>query len=142
MKHACTVLALGLVLVFALASTVPAGIIRGEDYDNPGNGPGGGGGGEDDDHPWGGDKIIGGGGDGDSDGVYEKRVRTSSLTGYFLIDLILQKFAVYYDRNDSGVISSGSGGSALTGTDDGPDRSGSSGTALSSPLSGWKVEKR
>jgi hypothetical protein len=86
MKQLFAVLAMMLVLVFALADNSHAGVYRGEDYDNIGDF--GGDGGEDGDHPWGGDRVIGGGGD--------KTARTSVVTGNIGLDLLLGQFLQYF----------------------------------------------
>lgn len=93
MKHAYAVLVLMLVLVFALGSSASAGIIRGENYDNPiGNSSGG----EDEDHPWGGDRVSGDGGD----EIGDKYVRPSSATGFPILDLMITSFVKYFTSED------------------------------------------
>ena len=94
MKHAYAVLVLTLVLVFALGSSASAGVIRGENYDNPVGNPIGGG--EDEDHPWGGDRVTGGGGD----EVGDKYVRPSSATGFPILDLMITSFVKYFTSED------------------------------------------
>jgi len=94
MKHAYAVLVLTLVLVFALGSSASAGIIRGENYDNPiGNSSGGS---EDEDHPWGGDRVSGDGGD----EIGDKYVRPSSATGFPMLDLMITSFVKYFTSED------------------------------------------
>lgn len=86
MKQVYAVLVLALVLVFALGSVASAGILRGEDYDEPAGDPFDVGG-LDEDHPWGGDRIIGEG-EGDIP-IDDKPVITITTTDYLYIDLWL-----------------------------------------------------
>lgn len=109
MKQALAVLAMMLVLVFALADTSTAGVLRGENYDNPGND--GGGDGENGNHPWGGDRIIGGG------GTEDKTVRSLAVTGNVALDLILARFLQYL-----------SGGTTFTGGNSNTGGTGSTGS--------------
>ena len=134
MKNAFAVLVMALVLVFALSTVVSAGIIRGENFDVPGDGPPG----DDEDHPWGGDRIIGGGGT-----VDDKYSRSTSLTGNLIIDLLLDRFIGTFYRG-------GTGTTATTGSS--PHRSISNGredelrlgTAAAAPARSrvWEVEIR
>ncbi len=86
MKQLYAVLMLGLVMVFALGSVASAGVLRGEDYDQPTDNPldidd------PDEDHPWGGDRIIGAGDIGDRD--VDVRVEEISTIDYLYVDLLL-----------------------------------------------------
>jgi len=89
MKRTFALLVMVLALLFALASAVPAVITPfGGDPFGP---VGGGNEGDDGDHPWGGDRVIGGG-----DGSTPVRTaRTSVLTGYLTIDVLVAKVLYY-----------------------------------------------
>lgn len=135
MKSVFAVLAMALVLVFALSTVVSAGIIRGEDFDVPGNGPPG----DDEDHPWGGDRIVGGGG-GSAD---DKYVRSTGLTGNLTIDLLLDRFIGSFYRGGTGATAttgSSQDRSILNGRED-ELRQGSASAALMCSRV-WEVEKR
>ncbi|MEW5795052.1 MAG: hypothetical protein AB1772_01700 [Candidatus Zixiibacteriota bacterium] len=87
MKHSYMVPALVLALVFAMAVTAPAGVIRGEGVNNPGLT--GGGEGDDGDHPWGGDQITDGG------GIAAKQTyRLAIVTGYPAIDIFVNSLLI------------------------------------------------
>lgn len=102
MKQLFAVLAMMLVLVFALADNSHAGIYRGEDYDDIGDF-----GGEDGDHPWGGDRVIGGGGD--------KTARISVVTGNIGLDLLLGQFIQYFSTTTGSGSTTGSVRSTSSG---------------------------
>lgn len=91
MKYFNMVPALVLVLVFALAVSASAGILRGEDLNNPGSI--GGGGEEDGDHPWGGDQSTGGG------TVSSRPYRLTALSGYPALDLLISEFLNYFSAS-------------------------------------------
>ena len=91
MKHLFSVLVLMLALVLALGSSTWAGVLPGEDYDDPSDGP-------NEDHPWGGD-LVSGGTSGD------KFIRSSSLTGIVMLDLFINQIFGYVEREDKSIIS-------------------------------------
>ena len=94
MKHLFSVLVLMLVLVLALGGNTWAGVLPGEDYDDPSGGQG-------EDHPWGGDLISGG----TENLVGDKFVRSSSLTGIVMLDLFINQIFGYVEREDESIIS-------------------------------------
>ena len=87
MKHLYMVLAIVLALVFAMAVTTPAGVLPGEDLDDPGLT--GGGGVEDGDHPWGGDQTSGGGST-----TVTQTYRLSLFSGYPAIDFLVNSMLI------------------------------------------------
>ena len=81
MTKALKLLALVLLVVMATGAGPEAVIIP--EPDHPGDG-----GGVSDDHPWGGDRI--GGGDGST--TLDKYSRVSSVTGFPLVDIIIERW--------------------------------------------------
>ena len=81
MKRTIALLAVALVFLFAAVSPVSAVITPRDFPSDPGDGSGEG---DDGEHPWGGDRVIGGGG---SPSVRD--VRTSALTGYLPVDILI-----------------------------------------------------
>jgi len=88
MRYFHMVPALVLVLVFAFAASTSAGILRGEDFGDPGSI--GGGGEEDGDHPWGGDQVSGSGGT-----VTTQTYRLTAYSGYPALDILISEFLSY-----------------------------------------------
>jgi hypothetical protein len=90
MKRTIALLAMALVMLLVLASTVPAvHTPRGGDPIGPVDD---GSEGEDGDHPWGGDRVIG---DGDGGSSSVRTARTSVLTGYLIIDVLITDVFYY-----------------------------------------------
>ncbi len=132
MKHALTVLALALLLIISLGSSAWTGILPWEDLNKPGGI--GDGGLEDGDHPWGGDRYTGDTGDKGDD----KLSRPSNLTGYFAVDLLIERFIKYIKREDDRVLFSRYGRISQSR---GIDRPECTSPSVSSRIGKWEVER-